>query len=53
MNEKKRSYREIAEDLVRCRIKHNLPGIRDVEEQLENLKKRWGPEEKEGGNAKV
>ena len=45
MTEKRqRTYLEIAEDLVRCRIKYNLPGIMDVEEQLFNLEKRWGKE---------
>jgi flagellin-specific chaperone FliS len=39
-----RTYREIAEELVAIRIRLNLEGIRNVEEQIENLKKRWGPE---------
>jgi len=45
MPERNRKYREIAKDLVRCRIKYNLPGIRDFDEQLRNLEERWGPEE--------
>ena len=41
-----RTYQEIAEDLVASRIKHNVPGIRNVQEQVNNLIRRWGPEVK-------
>ena len=49
--ERERTYREIAEDLVRTRIKHGLLKIKRevttkkaIKIQHDNLIERWGPE---------